>query len=206
MVAEATLVVFLPAAVALILAPGPDTVYVLTRSIQQGRRRGFAAAVGIGTGVLVHTGAAVLGVSVLLRQSAVSFRVVQYLGALYLLYLGVDTLLSRGRIEVEPTGTESASAPRSYLRGVVVDVLNPKVALFFLAFLPQFAPSTGGPGIDVAVLGGVYALLTVCYLGTLALFAGTVRAALAEHAKLGPLLDGLAATVLLGLGIRLLVE
>ena len=163
----ATLAAYTVAAVGLILAPGPDTAFVLAQSVGGGRTAGARAALGVAAGVLVHTVAAVAGLSVLFRVSAVAYDVVRLAGAAYLVYLGVATLRGRdGGLSVD-----DSTASGSFRQGLVTNVLNPKVALFFLAFLPQF-----GAGLELLPLGALYAAITAVYLGALALASGTARA------------------------------
>jgi threonine/homoserine/homoserine lactone efflux protein len=165
-----TLVAYTVAAVALILTPGPDTAFVLAQSVGGGRPAGVRAALGVAAGVLVHTVGAVIGLSVVFRISSLAYTAVRVAGAVYLLYLGVATLRGEGGIDVE-----GPTAEGSFRQGLVTNVLNPKVALFFLAFLPQF-----GRGLELLPLGGLYALLTAVYLGGLALASGTAREAVAR--------------------------
>jgi threonine/homoserine/homoserine lactone efflux protein len=163
----ATLAAYTVAAVGLVLAPGPDTAFVLAQSVGGGRGTGVRAALGVAAGVLVHTVAAVAGLSVLFQVSAVAYDVVRLAGAAYLVYLGVATLRgSDGGLDVTPGSTDG-----SFQQGLVTNVLNPKVALFFLAFLPQF-----GAGLELLPLGALYAVITAVYLGALALASGTARA------------------------------
>jgi threonine/homoserine/homoserine lactone efflux protein len=165
-----TLAAYTVAAVALILTPGPDTAFVLAQSVGGGRPAGVRAALGVAAGVLVHTVGAVIGLSVVFRISSLAYTAVRVAGAVYLLYLGVATLRGEGGIDVE-----GPTAEGSFRQGLVTNVLNPKVALFFLAFLPQF-----GRGLELLPLGGLYALLTAVYLGGLALASGTAREAVAR--------------------------
>ncbi len=152
----ATVLLFAAATVLLVVVPGPNLVYIVTRGASQGRRVGLASAMGVETGTLIHIAAAALGLSALLASSAAAFEVVRYGGAAYLLYLGVRTL--RAKDAGEPAAVASQPAlGRVYAEGVLVNVLNPKVALFFLAFLPQFVdPSAGGAAGQVLVLGAVF--------------------------------------------------
>jgi threonine/homoserine/homoserine lactone efflux protein len=141
------------ATLALNLTPGPDMLYVLGRSVGQGRRAGVVSALGIGAGILVHMTAVALGLSAVLREVPAAYEAIRYAGAAYLLYLGVRTWLERG-----PVGDKSAQRPESlgrvFRQGVVTNVLNPKVALFFLAFLPQFVdPARGSVGWQIVGLG-----------------------------------------------------
>jgi threonine/homoserine/homoserine lactone efflux protein len=158
-----TLVAYLAAAVALILAPGPDTMYVLARGLQ-GPDAGVRSALGVATGVLGHTLAAALGVAALLRTAPTVFTLLKYAGAAYLVYLAVQALRTE---EFDPTtATEQGG---SFRRGVLVNALNPKVALFFLAFLPGFAGSGPDAPARMAFLGALYAVVTAIYLSSVAL-------------------------------------
>jgi len=192
-------VAFVPAALALILAPGPDTVYVLSRGMRDGQETGLRAAAGVSTGVLVHTAVVVAGLAALLRAVPTAFLVVKSVGAVYLVVLGVRAVRDAGTDG--PLDGDSDAATGGYRRGVLVNVLNPKVALFFLAFLPQFAPS--GDTASLAVLGGLYALLTLGYLGVVALGADSVADRLAGHERT---LGRLSGAVLVGFGLLALVE
>lgn len=162
-----TLAVFAAAVVVFAAVPGPAVFYVVTRSISQGRRAGGVSAGAVAVGNLVHVAAATVGLSALLASSAVAFSVVKYVGAAYLVYLGVRALLSREH--AQRTG-QPAPQPlsRVFREGVVVAVLNPKTALFFLAFLPQFVdPGRGSASAQLAVLGILLVAITVvsdfCY-------------------------------------------
>jgi len=142
------------ASLALNLTPGPDMLYVLGRSVGQGRRAGVVSALGIGAGTLVHMTAVALGLSALLREVPAAYEAIRYAGAAYLLYLGVRAWLERGAMAVR--GGREAYVPlwRVFRQGVVTNVLNPKVALFFLAFLPQFvSPERGPVGLQIVLLG-----------------------------------------------------
>jgi threonine/homoserine/homoserine lactone efflux protein len=161
MPAPATLLVFALAASVLVAIPGPNHIYIVTRSIAQGRRIGLASAFGVETGTLVHISAATVGLSALFASSAVAFDTLRYAGAAYLAYLGIRALLRDDAIELDG-GAAPPSARRAYLDGVLVNVLNPKVALFFLAFLPQFVdPARGAMSTQILVLGlVVFAIAT----------------------------------------------
>jgi threonine/homoserine/homoserine lactone efflux protein len=188
-----TLLLFAASAAALVLVPGPNLVYIITRSIEAGRRTGLASMLGVEAGTLVHVTAAAVGLSALLSSSAVAFEAVRWAGVAYLVYLGVRALRSGGSAQpAAPAGLR-----RSFAEGMLVNLLNPKVSIFFLAFLPQFVdPGQGGAGSQVVVLGVVFlviaSLLDVLYVlaaGLLAKrlhggrrFAGGVYLALAALA------------------------
>jgi threonine/homoserine/homoserine lactone efflux protein len=174
-----TLVAFVPAALAVVVAPGPDTMYTVTRSLGDGRAAGVVAGCGTPTGVLLHTAAAVAGLSALLRASAAAYGLVKYVGAAYLCYLGVRLLLSDGTFEVATDGRRR-SLTESYRSAVAVNVTNPKVAVFVLAFFPQFVPAAADATVRMGILGVVYAGLSLGYLVGVALFAGRVRHRLLE--------------------------
>ena len=161
-----TLAVYLVAAVALILSPGPDTVYVLARGASEGRRAGVLSALGVATGVLVHTVAAAVGLAALFRAVPEARTVVVAAGAAYLSYLGIRTLR-----DPEVEARETNGDP--YLQGLTVNVLNPQVALFFLAFLPGFAPDSA-PAVGMVLLGALYATLTAAYLGGVGALSGHI--------------------------------
>jgi threonine/homoserine/homoserine lactone efflux protein len=161
MPAPATLLVFALAASVLVAIPGPNHIYIVTRSIAQGRRIGLASAFGVETGTLVHISAATVGLSALVASSAVAFDTLRYAGAAYLAYLGIRALLRDDAIDLDG-GAGPPSARRAYLDGVLVNVLNPKVALFFLAFLPQLVdPERGATSTQILALGlVVFAIAT----------------------------------------------
>lgn len=161
-----TLAVFLVAAVALILTPGQDTVYVLARGAGDGRRAGVLSALGVATGVLVHTVAAAIGLAALFRAVPEARTVVVVAGATYLTYLGVKTIRDQAGDDAVREGDGNP-----YLQGLTVNVLNPQVALFFLAFLPGFAPESA-PAIGMLILGAIYAAITAIYLGSVGALSG----------------------------------
>lgn len=201
-----TLTVFIPATIALIIAPGPDTVYVLTRSLQRGRRAGVAAAFGVAAGVLIHTTAAILGLSALLRTSALAYTLIKYLGVAYLLYLGIEILRDRERltIDVQRGQTDpSAESSDSFVRGLLIDVLNPKIALFFLAFLPQFVDPGANATVQITGLGLVYMILGASYFTGVAVLSSTIRAVLSTHPRITDAIRWAAGVTIIGFSIEL---
>jgi len=157
-----TLLLFALAALGLLLIPGPSVVYIVTCSAAQGRRAGFASVLGIEMAGLLHAAAAALGLSALLLASALAFNVVKYIGAAYLVYLGIRTLVTREK-QSQIIATPSKSFTQIFLQGFLVDLLNPKTALFFYAFLPQFVdPGRGSPIVQMLILGVLFELVGIC--------------------------------------------
>ena len=172
---------FVVAALLLIVTPGPAVLYIVARSLDQGRLAGFLSAVAIALGTLVHVAAASLGLSALLLSSALAFSIVKYLGAAYLIGLGVRTLISRAPAE-GPCRGQRRALRRTFVDGVVVATLNPKTALFFLAFLPQFADATrGGIALQIFMLGMIFTVLALLTDGCLVLLADTTRRWMRGH-------------------------
>ncbi|MFL6021067.1 MAG: LysE family translocator [Gaiellaceae bacterium] len=170
------------AAIALLLIPGPAVLYVIVQSAEQGRRVGLASVAGLHLGTLVHVAAATVGLSALIVASAVAFSVVKYAGAAYLVYLGVRKLLERDDPVGRGRGRESLR--RAFARGAVVNVLNPKTALFFLAFLPQFIDADrGGVWSQALVLGLVFVTLGLVSDSLYALAAGSVGSLLRRRRR-----------------------
>jgi threonine/homoserine/homoserine lactone efflux protein len=196
---------FFVASIALILAPGPDSLYVLARGLGQGRRAGIIAALGSSSGLLAHTTLAALGLAVLLQTSEIAYTVVRVGGALYLIYLGIRALLSRERLAIGAASSQF-SPQRMYLQGLLTNVLNPKVALFFIAFLPQFVdPHTPSFALSMLTLGLVFATLTVCYLTVVGLLSGALGRALLSRLRIARAIRWVSGAALIGLGLRLLI-
>lgn len=194
---------FLLACIALNLAPGLDTFYILARSGREGRTVGLAAAVGINAGCLVHTAAAVLGVSAILMTSALAFGVLKYLGAAYLIWVGLRMLLARGAVRAQ-TATRGQGVGAAFRQGLLTNVLNPKVALFYLAFLPQFVSlQAGHPQLALLVLGTSFIGTGLAWSLVLALLGSGIHRLLLARPHVGVWMDRLCGTVLLGFGLRL---
>lgn len=165
--------VFLFAALILLLTPGPAVLYIVARSLDQGRWAGFVSVLSIEVGNFVHVLAATLGLSAILVSSALAFSVVKYLGAAYLIYLGLRRLLTREEAH-PPTTFQRQSLRRIFRQGVLVAILNPRTALFFFAFLPQFVyPSRGSVTLQLLTLGCLFVLMAIFTDGLYALLAST---------------------------------
>jgi threonine/homoserine/homoserine lactone efflux protein len=193
--------IFLLTALVLLLTPGPAVLYIVTRSIDQGRRAGLVSMLGVHAGTLVHIAAAAAGLSALLAASATAFSTVKYLGAAYLVYLGVRRMLDRAPAAGAGPG-RTHRLRRAFLDGVVVNVLNPKTALFFLAFLPQFVDvSRGHVGTQVLVLGGLFVALGLVTDGGYALTAGSAARWLRGHPRFLARERWVSGGMYIGLGV-----
>jgi threonine/homoserine/homoserine lactone efflux protein len=192
---------FVIAALALLLVPGPAVLYVVARSIHEGRRAGLASVVGIHVGTLVHIAAATLGLSALIASSAAAFTAVKVAGAVYLVGLGLWTLFSR-RAEADVALGGERNLRRAFAQGIVVNVLNPKTALFFLAFLPQFVDQNAThPAVQIAFLGFLFALLGLVTDSMWALAAGTAGGVLRRSRRFLRTQRYVTGTVYIGLGV-----
>ena len=194
------LALFVGAALLLLVVPGPSVLYIVTQSVSQGRRAGIASVAGITTGTLVHIVAATVGLSALLASSALAFDVIKYLGAAYLIVVGVRRLAGL-EPEQEPRARRTRDLGRLYRQGIVVNVLNPKTALFFLAFLPQFVdPTRGAAWLQILALGLLFAALGFLSDGTWALVAGALGERLRRSTRFPAAQRYVSGSVFVGLG------
>ncbi|MCP4367592.1 MAG: LysE family translocator [Deltaproteobacteria bacterium] len=198
-----TLITFFTASILLGLAPGPDNIFVLTQSALHGRCAGIVVMLGLCTGLIVHSMAVAMGVAVIFQTSAVAFSALKFIGACYLAYLAWKAFrASSERIQSKPDG--EVNRWKLYCRGIIMNITNPKVSIFFLAFLPQFADPLRGPiSLQILLLGGLFILSTILVFGGIALLAGTLGQWLnrSDHAQ--KILNKVAGTVFLGLALKL---
>jgi len=193
--------VFLLAALILLLTPGPAVLYIIARSLDQGRLAGFVSVLSIETGNSVHVLAATLGLSAILLSSALAFSIVKYLGAAYLIYLGIRRLLARTQ-DHEITSFQRQSLRRIYSQGVLVAALNPKTALFFLAFLPQFVdPPMGSVTLQLLTLGGLFVMMAIVTDSMYALLASTAGGWLKRNRSFLRADRYIVGSVYIGLGV-----
>ncbi|HZI56359.1 MAG TPA: LysE family translocator [Verrucomicrobiae bacterium] len=199
---KAAFLTFLFAAFMLNIAPGPDMLYVIGRSVGQGRKAGIVSALGVFVGCWVHILAAAIGIAALLRSSPVAFNVVRYAGAAYLIYLGVRMIAQRANLSSQQLRPESLVS--IFRQGAITNVLNPKVAIFFLAFLPQFIDARrGSVALQILVLGFIFNVggtlvnLAVAYAG------GTLGELLRRNQQFARLQRWFTGLVFVGLGLRL---
>jgi threonine/homoserine/homoserine lactone efflux protein len=202
-----SIILFMVSALALNLSPGPSILYILSRSIGQGREAGLVSVLGLATATLIHAMAAALGLSTLFVYSPLAFAVVKYLGAAYLVYLGITTLHSRSALQPARPATPVPLAA-IYRQGVVTDLLNPKVALFFIAFLPQFVdPAAAYPlWLQFFILGTIvnFAFSSADIVTVFA--ASAIMARLGHSSRARRILNRAGGAILIGLGVKLAAD
>ena len=193
---------FIAASAFLAIAPGPDVIYVLTRGIAQGRKAGLAAALGFASGCIFHTLLAAVGIAALIRSSDWAFDLVRYAGAAYLAWIGIQALRHRAAFSIE-AASEARALATIYRQSVIGNMLNPKVTLFFLAFLPQFVNSeAGNVGWQMALLGVVFMGVTIVVFGAVAIFAAMIGEWVRRRPAIGERLNVFAGITFIALGIR----
>ena len=195
--------VFVVASLALGLAPGPDNIFVLTQSALHGRLAGLAVTLGLCTGLVVHSLAVALGVAAIFATSALAFNLLKIVGAAYLLYLAWQAFRA-GKTPLPPGKGAEIPFRRLYARGIIMNITNPKVAIFFLAFLPQFAdPGRGELTLQILFLGAVFIAATLLVFGLVAWFSGFLGERLRSSPRAQVILNRIAGLVFTGLAIRL---
>lgn len=196
-------ILFVGVSWALIITPGPDMLYVITRGVTQGRKAGMLSAIGVICGILVHTTTAALGLTLILQTSALAFLIVKTLGAAYLIYLGIKAWREKSTFHL-PASTSNVSSRRVFWQGVLSNVLNPKVAIFFLAFLPQFVDQGGHHiALQMVLLGLTFAFFGLCFLLMVGYSSGRIGSLLTRRPHYGQFVGRLAGGIMIGLGIRL---
>jgi threonine/homoserine/homoserine lactone efflux protein len=197
------LFIFIGLSWVLIITPGPDLIYVLTRGISIGKKAGLISAVGVTLGIFVHTIFAALGLSVILKTSALAFTIVKIVGAAYLIYIGVKMLINKSELNLE--NDNQISTRKVFMQGLLSNTLNPKVALFFMAFLPQFIKTNGTEisPIPFLILGTIFALCTLIFLSILGYFSGAVGHYLKTKDTISKWIKNVSGSVMVLLGIRL---
>lgn len=196
---------FILAGIILNLTPGADTMYILGRSISQGKKAGTLSALGIATGALIHCIFAALGLSVILAKSALAFEIVKYVGAAYLIYLGIKMLITKTDEKFElKENNKKINYRKVYFSGILTNVLNPKVALFFLAFLPQFInPKYSQSFLPFLILGLTFVTTGTIWCLTLAMFSSKLSNTIRKNYKVKKWLDKTTGGIFIALGIKL---
>jgi len=194
---------FFLASALLAIAPGPDNVFVLTQSALHGKLSGLVVMFGLCTGLLVHTGAVAFGVAVIFQASALAFTLLKVVGASYLLYLAWQTFRASPE-QIHMKGGQQRSLGTLYRRGIIMNVTNPKVSIFFLAFLPQFAdPERGSISLQMISLGCIFIVATILVFGAVALIGGALGDWLNRSLRAQRIMNWVAGTVFVGLAIKL---
>lgn len=203
MLEPAKFALFIGVSWALILSPGPDMIYVITRGMAHGRRAGILSAIGVVCGILVHTTAAAFGLTLILQTSAFAFLFVKFVGAAYLLYLGIKAWRDKRTFSLQ-TPVSIATSSALFWQGVLSNVLNPKIAIFFLAFLPQFVDrGSSHVTLQMVVLGLTFACFGLCFLLVVGYSSGTIGRWLTYRPQYAQFFQRVAGGILIGLGIRL---
>lgn len=199
-----TLILFLSASIALALAPGPDNIFVLTQSALYGRKAGLLITLGLCTGLIGHTTAVILGVATLFQTSALAFTLLKTLGAVYLAYLAVQAWHA-GNQPIETSGEELSNI-QLYRRGIIMNISNPKVAIFFLAFLPQFThPEAGSLALQMLTLAALFTVSGFAVFAIIATAAGSLGSWLRKSSKAQKTINKLASLIFIALALRLVL-
>lgn len=203
MIPPEVMLTFMSVSILLALAPGPDNIFVMTQSALHGKKAGIAVTMGLCTGLIAHSTAVALGVAVIFQTSAWAFSVLKWLGAVYLVYLAWQAFLSSGG-PIERKAQKNVNPWKLYGRGIIMNITNPKVSIFFLAFLPQFADSAEGRiSLQILVLGSLFIVATILVFGSIALMAGTLGQWLSRSKRAQKIINRLAGLVFLGLALKL---
>lgn len=206
MIPLGTLAAFFAASILLALAPGPDNIFVLTQSALRGKEAGLMVTVGLCTGLIVHTTAVAFGVAVIFRTSVIAFTVLKIIGAGYLLYLAWQIFRpDRSGAKINTKSKTKLSFWKLYRRGIIMNVTNPKVSIFFLAFLPQFAdPKRGSLTLQIMMLGGIFIISTLLVFGSIAVLAGSLGEWLNRSEKTQRIINWIAGSIFVGIALKLL--
>lgn len=203
MISLETAIAFFTTSVLLGISPGPDNIFVLTQSALRGRLAGIFVTLGLCTGLIVHTLAVSFGVAAIFQTSAIAFTVLKLAGAAYLLYLAWQAFRAPAT-GIHLGQSNGANGLELYRRGIIMNITNPKVSIFFLAFLPQFAePARGALTVQMMLLGGLFILATLLVFGSIALLAGTIGRRLGQSAKAEKIMNRVAGTVFAALALKL---
>lgn len=206
MIETGLLITFLVSAILLIISPGIDTVFVLNKTISQGKRSGIYATLGICSGILVHTLFAAMGLSLIISQSAIAFSIIKYAGAIYLIYLGISQLRHNNKFslsnQLQEKGTQEKDY-KSFISGTLTNVLNPKVAIFFVAFFPQFITPQSNSIPQILLLGTIYSVSCAIWLSSLVILVSLFSSKLINSRFFNLWADRIAGATYIFLGIKL---
>jgi threonine/homoserine/homoserine lactone efflux protein len=200
---------FIGASIILCIVPGPDMIYLLSRTIAQGKKAGFAAALGINLGGYFHLTAAILGISAIIATSAIAFTILKYCGAAYLIYIGFKAILSNSSSAIDSSDNEAQLSIKSiFWQGFISDVLNPKVAIFFISLLPQFiqADNNNNTFTQLIILGITVNIIALLINFVLVWFSHSVSSSLRQSNRVSKVLNNVMGTIFISLGLKLATE
>lgn len=196
---------YITSSIILALIPGSDTMFILGQTIANSRKSGVFSALGVCAGILVHTFLAAFGLSLVLKNSMTAFNIVKFLGAMYLVYMGIKSIRSKDSLLVSEGEVAKENLKKAFLQGIVTNVLNPKVALFFLAFLPQFVDTSNTYGaLPFAILGLTSFTISGIWCVSLSIFASFIAVFLKKNKNFGKIINKVSGTIFIVLGINLL--
>jgi len=198
------LYMFIAASFLLCLAPGPDNIYVLTQGMTKSKKAAIVTTLGLTSGLIIHTSAAAFGISVIFQTSEIAFNIVKYAGAAYLLYIAYQAFKYRNEPLDLTTQNSTSELKKLYVKGFIMNILNPKVSIFFLAFLPQFVtPANGNVPMQMITLGLVFMALTVVVFSSIGIAGNMLSSKLLEKPSIVKYMNVLTSFVLVGLGLKL---
>lgn len=204
MIEFTNLYMFIITSFLLCLAPGPDNIYVLTQGITKGKKAALITTLGLCTGLIIHTTAAVLGISVIFKTSQLVFDIVKYLGVLYLLYIAYQIYKHRNDSLNLNTNKENIKLKKLYVKGFFMNILNPKVSIFFLSFLPQFVEvKNGNVELQMMIFGIIFMIVTIFVFGMIGISANLLGKNIRKNPKILKYMNVLTSFLLVGLGIKL---
>ena len=204
MIELSSLYMFIAASFVLCLVPGPDNIFVLTQGMTKSKKAAIVTTLGLTTGLIIHTSAAAFGVSVIFQTSEIAFNIVKYLGAAYLLYIAYQAFKYRNEPLDLSVQNSSGELKKLYLKGFIMNILNPKVSIFFLAFLPQFVtPANGNIPLQMIVLGIVFMMITIVIFSSVGVAGNMLSSKLLEKPSIVKYMNILTSFVLVSLGLKL---
>lgn len=204
MIELTNLYMFIIASFLLCLAPGPDNIYVLTQGMTKSKKAAIVTTFGLATGLIIHTSAAAFGISVIFQTSEIAFNIVKYVGAAYLLYIAYQAFKYRNEPLDLSVQNSSKELKKLYIKGFIMNILNPKVSIFFLAFLPQFVtPENGSVPLQMITLGAIFMVLTIVVFSSIGIAGNILSAKLLEKPSIVKYMNVLTSFVLLSLGLKL---
>lgn len=204
MLEMANVYLFIIASFLLCLAPGPDNIYVLTQGMTKSKKAAIVTTLGLTSGIIIHTTAAAFGISVIFKTSEIAFNIVKYAGAAYLLYIAYQAFKYRNEPLDLSVQNSSLELKKLYIKGFFMNVLNPKVSIFFLAFLPQFVtPENGNVPMQMIILGLIFMALTIVVFSSIGVAGNLLSAGLQENPRIVKIMNLLTSFVLGGLAIKL---